>query len=765
MRPLSASRVAAACLLLLVLPPMAALAQDQRAVLELVVNGVRKGDALVLLRGSDAFVPVSRLAEAGLRDFGGMRLQTGSDEAVSLASLAPRVTFAVDERELTLSMTADPALLGATTADFGSGAPAGMVFRSDSSGFVNYALTWSDDATPDIFAESGARAGGALFYNTLSVAGGTTLRGVTNVTVDDRRRVRRWTFGDGFAQTGALGGDAWVAGISVAREFGIAPYFVRHPSLSLSTPIAVPSTVEVHVNGRLVSQQKVDPGRLDMRNLPLTVGRNDARVVVRDAFGASREISTSYYLTSSVLAPGVHDYQYSLGFNRQSVGAASWDYRSPVALARHRAGVTDALTLGGRLEAGAGLVSLGPSVNLRLPFGEFEGGAAMSAGREGTGGAALSAYTLAGSVVSAGVSALFATGSYATLNALPPASRPRIEASAFASVSPGSRLSVTAQHTRATLHGGAGRMRSALLATTQFARDAQITVSAAATRDETGRGHEVFAGVTLLFGRASASVAAARGPAGASLVVDAQEPLPVGTGYGFNVRAETGALDTFSGAARFQNRHGRYEVRRDVFGGQGVTTASITGAVVAIGGGVYTSRPVQDSFALLRVPGVSGVRAFASHQQVGRTNDNGDLLVPELQAYYGNILNIADSDIPLAYSIDEVSMTLAPPHRGGALAVFSVQMIRRITGTVRFVSGGEQRIPEYGDMTVVLEGEPIVSPIGSTGGFYFENLPPGRHRATVEDARARCEVTLDVPAATEPVVDLGMLQCAPGAER
>jgi outer membrane usher protein FimD/PapC len=76
---------------------------------------------------------------------------------------------------------------------------------------------------------------------------------------------------------------------------------------------------------------------------------------------------------------------------------------------------------------------------------------------------------------------------------------------------------------------------------------------------------------------------------------------------------------------------------------------------------------VRNSFALVRVPGVDGVRAYASHQEIGRTNRRGNLLIPDLLPYYGNELNIADTDIPIDYTVPDVRITLAPPYRGGAV--------------------------------------------------------------------------------------------------
>lgn len=746
------------CALLLTAAP--AVAQEQRAVLDLIVNDVPQGEALVIIRGSDALIRVSSLRGAGLERIEGTLERIGSDEFVSLASLAPRVEFAIDEQDLDLTLTVDPELLAERATNLRIGEPEGLVFRSDTSGFVNYALGWSDDRNQyDLFTESAVSTHGALVYNTLSANSGLLARGVTNVTLDQRAWMRRWVFGDAFAATGVLGGAAPLAGITLSREFAVAPYFIRYPSLSLSTPISVPSVVEVRVNDRLVSQEQVAPGRMVLENLPLTTGRNDARIIVRDPFGGTREISASYYLTTSVLAAGVHDYQYSLGFQRNALGTRSWDYSSPALLARHRIGLTEALTAGGRVEITPELASVGPSVNLRLPYGELEAAAAASRTHAGWGAASVVSYMYAGRSASAGGSVRLTSDQYRNVSLIVEGERPSAEWSVFGSVPATSRASVTAQHSHVSLREQTSRHRSEVLASIRLTRRADLAVSTAHVEDVYGRRWNAFAGVTVQMGHVTASTAVVRDADGARSVVEAQQPLPVGTGYGFHLRTENGPRDAISGAAQYQGRFGRYELRREALDGQYHSRLSAAGALVGIGGRMFASRPVQSSFALVRVPGVKGVRGFASHQEVGRTDGRGNLLIPDLQPYYGNILNIADADIPLEYTIPEVGMTLAPPYRGGALALFPVQRVQSIIGTVVILSGEEERVPTYGELRLTVDGKDVASPVGTAGEFYFENLPSGRHAAVVMDQSGSCEFTLSVPSSDNPVVSLGKLEC------
>src|SRR5262245_23271632 len=245
---LSTQRLASLCLFAFLLFPRMAAAQDQRAVLELVLNRVPSGESLVVLRGTDALVPVDTLQKAGLHGFAGRRDTVGGEELVSLTSLAPAVTFAVDDIDLRLTLTASPELLGRTVRDLWSGAPANLVYRKDTSSYVNYSANWHSNRQFDLFAESATSVRGLSIYNTVSANRQTATRGLTSVTFDQRRQLRRWIVGDNLAYSGPLGGDAWIGGISVAKEFGIDPYYVRYPTLSLSTPIAVPSVMEVYVN-------------------------------------------------------------------------------------------------------------------------------------------------------------------------------------------------------------------------------------------------------------------------------------------------------------------------------------------------------------------------------------------------------------------------------------------------------------------------------------------------------------------------------------
>jgi outer membrane usher protein len=457
----------------------------------------------------------------------------------------------------------------------------------------------------------------------------------------------------------------------------------------------------------------------------------------------------------------VHEYQYSLGFRRVGLGEKSWDYRVPVALARHRVGLSDSVTAGGRFELHPGrLFSAGPSFNFRLPLGEVEAAAAVSRRGGAWGTAGLAGFTHTGRSFSAGGNLIVSSRRYSTLASNLPGEDPAVQVNAFASASVGGPVTVTAQQTMTKLHQGLTRARTGLLSTVRLSRNMELTASVSRVSDGRMSGREAYAGVSIAIGRGTASAAYVTDARGGRLSVDAQRPLPVAEGYGYQLHAESGQQEMASGVARYQSRYGRYEVRQDTLAGQPHTSVSAMGSIVGIGGGIYASRPVQDSFALIRVPGVEGVRAYASHQEIGKTGRRGDLLVPDLQAYYGNILDVADGDIPLQYSVPDSGQTVALPYRGGAVALFQVQKVQRVVGTIKVATASGDRLPSYGEIVVTARGKETSSPIGSTGSFYFEDLPEGTHSAVIHERDGRtCALTVTVPASDGTVVNLGTVRC------
>lgn len=763
-------------LTLLASAPAASRAQqaqgDVAAVLDLTLNTAPKGEIRVLLSGGEVWADAETLAQAGLVAAKGIERTIGGRTHVRLSSIDPPIRVVVNEAALSLTLTADASLFGQTMVRLDSGRPSGIQYRRVASAFMNYGATWSTGGGQGLNLESGVSMRGALLTSSFFLSSANpTARGLTAAIVDDTRRLVRYQAGDAIVGTGPLGGSLQLAGVTVSRDFSLDPYFIRYPTTGLAGVVTTPSRVELYVNNQLVRSLQLPPGAYQLANLALPTGAADTRVVVRDAFGGQQEFGGSYYVTTSILSRGLQQFQYAFGAERLRPFDTLWDYGRPVLTGTHRIGLTDALTLGGRVEIESGLVSTGPTVAARLGrFGAFEltGGASYASGRGGLAGGI--AYEYIGRPGSLSLAWRETSDGYANLTSRRMLMRMRREVMASTTARLSSRLTLGAgwQARDADVEAASVR-RASVSSSISLGRRMTLFVSATRSRLESVWSNGAFATMGFSVGPRTAASLSGESSAGRSGVgMNLQQSAPVGPGVGFRVQASGmgEGHELVEGELRAQTTWGQMDLRQSVVNGSRETWAQVNGALVAIGGRVMATRPVQEGFALVRVPEVKGVRAYVSHQEMGRTDGRGDLLVPNLLAYYGNQISIADVDVPVNRSLSYRQLLLATPYRGGAIAEFSATRQWRVTGTLTAVGDpaglrGQRALDAR--LSVDTTQGTVDSWLGASGEFYLEGLAPGAYVLRVDAGDFQCDAALAVPVSDAPVIRAGDIACASSA--
>jgi outer membrane usher protein len=737
------------------------------AFLELGVNGVRGETSLVHLDGEDVWVAVHDLTRAGLT-FAGVRRTIADRPAVSLRSLAPDLRFEVDEEALVLRIHAGPALLGRRRLDLSAARrPDGIETRTATSAFLNYTgrATTREELSGSF--EAGVSAGTGLLQGQVSATrDGGAVRGLTSLWVDEPRRLVRFVAGDAVTLPDALGGAPILGGLALVRELSLDPYLVRAPLPGATAFASTPSVLEVYVNGALARTQEVTPGNYDLSLLPVTAGASDVRVLVRDAFGRTQEVETAHYQAQGLLARGLHDWAVHVGAVRRAFGRESFDYGDPVLLARFRSGFGERLTAGFRLDLGPRVRSGGLSATAALPVGQLDLAGAVSDDEGELGGAGLLAWQYGSRRVTLGADATVRSRAYATSTLRAADDRPLWRASARATVPvlAGAALTVQWSGVRLRDHGTSQRLEART--SLSVAARTWLVLSAAAEREGAGA-PSGSAFVQVVVGGSGDTTADAGGRLGRGGepggTLGAQRSLPPGPGVGWRVRGDTAGEGTVNGLLQVQPAFGRYEAAYDrAYGPNGseVGSLSAAGGVVLVGERLFATRPVEQSFALVRVPGISGVRVRLEQQEVGRTGSGGDLLVPGLLPYYGNRLSIADTDVPADFRIGRVERVVAPRPRGAAVVRFEVERLRAVEGRVRLGGRRGARIPAWGTLEVDTPRGTHRSPIAEGGEFWLEDLPSGTHAARVYFEGDVCEFGLSVPESGPGVVDVGTLGCA-----
>jgi outer membrane usher protein len=734
-----------------------------QAPFRLVLNHSDRGEIIVVLKGGDVFVKREDLLAAGLAPLGGSDEQLLGERLLSLRSVSPPLHYEIDERTIELRIEAPTDLLPTTRLDLG-GSPPQVEYRRDTAAFFNYAPRINDLGQATLYEETGVSIGGDLLFSSLYLSSeNQPRRGLTNFTIDDREKLRRIVIGDALVTTGPLGSGRFIGGVTLSRTYELNPYAIKTPNLGYVGTAITPATIDVYVNGSRVYTEQVQPGTFRLDNLRVGGGKGLATYVIRDVFGHEQTITDPFYISSGVLAKGLSEYTYSLGALRDDIGTESWGYHHPAAAARHRIGLSNYVTLGGRAEASHDRISAGPAVDVLTPIGSF----GFELGASGAlyhrpGAAASLSYSFTSRFLGAGLFARLMSNQYATLSIGPTIDRPVTEAGAFQSVPLGERFSVSLQQllSRYRDRGTAARVGAQLSFHVTTLCTAMLSASQTWIEDGS-HPWDVFANINYSFeGGPNASVGGRLSNGDPSLLVSASKSLSVGPSYGYRASALISEHSSADGLVQYQTLFGRYGLEFSADQVQRRVTFDAAGSLVLVpGAGLFPSLPVQDGFGVIRVAGVSNVRGYVNNQELGRTDRNGNLLVPNLLSYYGNRLSIAAEDVPIEYAVPKTEMTLAPSYRGPAIADFHVTVVHYFRGQVVILDHDARVVPKYGELHVQTGHGEEISPLGDQAEFELEGLERGPHQAFVDYAAGRCAFEIQVQDSEQLLIELGELVC------
>jgi outer membrane usher protein len=753
-----ASALALGLLLAGIAPAQTPPAQDT-LLLDLCVDGACDGIAVVVVRGSQLLIERAALQRVGIgvADLATQRID-GRD-FVAGDSLASGIQLHLDRALLRLDIQRPARILPAQHGDFRAPRPQ-LQGSNDWSAYVNYAASAGEQrASRSLFLDGAVTRGPWSFANDAQWWNdGGLRRGLTRLEFDQPASLQRWTIGDQYAfSPDPLGGSALLGGVGVQRAFDLDPFLITFPQPYLSGVLETPGTVEIYANGNLVGRQPLQAGPFSLQGLGLSPGQNDVRLVLRDPFGGLRELSTtSYYSASSLLAPGLSEYALRIGRTRPS--PVEDRYLDDAVLAGFwRRGIHQRFTLGARVEATRTLANVGTQAALRLPLGELSAAVAGSRGDGLSGGATALTYQYSNRIGSASLGMRAFDRGYRRLGDefLPGFLRqPRGDAFAALSWSPRARLSLQLNWGRNRYYGSSDETRYGISGHVRIEDASQLVFSLVRSDDGTLRDTIAQLGFTLALGRDNLNVGARHDHAGMGYSVDLNRSRPADTGFGYDLNLNRqGGNDLAFARAEYQGDHGRYAVTAQSLDGHNDASVLVSGALVAIGGRVFATPPVDGSFALARVPGLAGVQVRRENLAMGVTDARGDVLVRGLLPYYPNRIGYDDADVPATWRAGANQLTVAVPRHGGAVVHFDASPLRAIAGSVRLAQAGAGVLRLHGAQ------HDAESRIGGSGRFYFEDVPAGAYAIEIEldsGAHARCAV--QVPAVAG-VARLGEIDC------
>lgn len=605
----------------------------------------------------------------------------------------------------------------------------------------------------------------------------------TTYTYPDPDETRRWRAGDVVA--GAL---SWtravrLGGAQVATDFGMRPDLVTYPLPAFYGSAAVPSTVDLMINGVQAYSNSVQSGPFEVHSLPSVNGAGEAVVAVTNALGVQTLTTVPFYIASDLLKSGLTSYSLEGGAARHSYGLASDSYGSGAFSASTRHGLTDWLTVEGHGEATDGIGTAGAGVAVRVGMlGVLSGAAAVSHGQRGDG------FVLAGPASGALFSVGFqrATRHYSISASATQASQGyRDVATAEGSAHPRQTVVVNfglplgrlgaLNLTYINRHSGALRLTSGHLPDwstgsaasygQQLVSQVSLGYSVPLTRDVLfmassymdPHNHSrfgVLAGLTFLLGDTSVNAGVSAQNHSVNSQFSAQKAAVSPGDFGYLVNDSEGASTQRMAQAEYVTPWGRVTAGASQYANDWAGRVGVSGAVVAMGGGIFASDHISDSFAVVSTGDLSGVRVNSENRAAGKTDSSGLLLVPNLQGYSNNRLAIDPDDVPPDYDVRRPVVEVRPGEYSGVKVDFGVRATS--PAVLRIVLPDGRPVPLRSQVRVA-GGPPV--PVGHDGLAFVTGLGATNTAEVKLPSGHRCRVRFHFQHVPGEIPTIGPLRC------
>jgi outer membrane usher protein len=151
-----------------------------------------------------------------------------------------------------------------------------------------------------------------------------------------------------------------------------------------------------------------------------------------------------------------------------------------------------------------------------------------------------------------------------------------------------------------------------------------------------------------------------------------------------------------------------------------------------------------------------GVRIYSENQEIGRTNENGQLFVPGLRPYRKNQLRIELDDLPLNARVGQTRTETAPYYRSGVVVNFDVRASNNVT--LRAILPDGSPMPE--GAVAVVENINESFPVGRDGRVYLQGIDRSSEIEIRWNGKT-CEIDVPFPDSGAIITRLGDIVCEP----
>ena len=672
-------------------------------------------------------------------------------------------------------------LLGSHSQGFGSPDSNSLAGFGEFAAFDTWGSLVTNFAATNLAADHNAVDGGERKFVRLD----------STYTRDDPSTLRTLIIGDTIGGASLIGRPVRLGGIRYARDFSTQPGFLVYPQPALTGEAALPSVVDVYLNGVRQQTQRIAPGPFQLDAVPSINGQGQVQLVVRDLLGREQVISQSYFTGARQLAKGLTDFSYEAGFLRRNLGTKDSDYANLAAIGTQRYGFTDNFTGEARVEfLDNGLQGGGIGGTYGIyPLGVFTAAGAASHSSAGSGGQALLGFNrVVRRNISFGFQYVASTPNYRVVGLDQRVSPPERQFTANANLSlarfgglgigyfnvktRGDYLGTNSSVAGSTFISDTSNSSNGQRLTTEFYTASYstsyhgiggsfvLTRRVEPTRDLSVQ----VRGILPLDNRRylSTNYTYQKSDTGQSTgLVGArfQQGLPSDLGVGYNVEVRQAHGDfadndiQVDAGAALNAKYASSSIDVSHRDDGNAFRATVGGSIGTFAGHNFATRRIGSSFALVET-GIEGIDLTVQNQPAARTDAAGVAVLPFIQAYNLNRVQVDPTNLPINVVIPNDTVDAVPYFRAGVL----ISMPATITHTAiaTLVRPNGKTVPAGATLTVA----GAVNPVGRKGLVYISSVTPGVTTGVATwGVGQRCTVTLTVPDNADFQYDLGALTC------
>ncbi|MCY1402145.1 F1 capsule-anchoring protein [compost metagenome] len=633
------------------------------------------------------------------------------------------------------------------------------LYSSSTEHGMSYSSLWSDLRVfggPGLFSTSG------LYRHTYSGGEQTAdsyIRYDTRWIYSNENHMLTYELGDLVSNAMTWSSPVRIGGVQISRDFSVRPDVVTYPLPQFSGEAAVPSTVDLFVNGYKSSSSQVDPGPFSITNVPFINGAGEAVVVTTDALG--RQVSTTlpFYVTSSLLKPGLSDFSLATGTLRQDYGQKNFSYGAGVASGSYRYGVNDYFTFESHAEGAnsLGLGGLGGVFRLGN-LGTLNTAYSRSQGAGETGGQTTVGYQYNSHRFSFGVQQIRRDNGYSDLSVYgcddyQLSSR---STQANASVSLGELGSIGAGYFDIR-SGDDSRTRLLNLSWSKpLWGNSSLYLSA---NREIGDGNWSSAVQLVIpfdvYGTFSSSITRSTDKQDIQRVeYSSSVPSDGGLGWNLGYANNDGASDYRQAGLTWRGRH--LQLQGGINGTDQSYThwADVSGSLVFMDGSLFASNQISDAFVVVSTDGQPDIPVRYENQLVGETDAGGRLLVPWASAYYAAKYEIDPLNLDADIEAPDVEKRVAVKRGSGYLLRFAVGKVVSAYVTLHDTRG--KPLP-LGSLVTLESGANAY--VGWDGLVYLEKLQALNRLAVQLPEGGQCQASFTMPKEQQGIPRIDALEC------